>query len=109
MVFVKARPGEDVESMIRRFKRQMDASGILAECRKRESFEKPSVAARKKSVEARKREAKRQKKIGRRVKRSKLTFQFNEDKTEKKYYQPKNNYKRGPVNKRTNSKPKHRK
>ena len=101
MVFVKARPGEDVESMLRRFKRKMDSSGILAECRKREYFEKPSVAKRKKSEAARKKEAKRQRKLSRRVKRSKLTFQFNEDKTEKKYYQPKNNYKRGPVNKRS--------
>ena len=46
---------ESVESALRRFKRLTARSGILAEARKREHYEKPSVKRKKKAEAARKR------------------------------------------------------
>ena len=43
------------ESALRRFKRMTARSGILAEARKREHYEKPSVKRKKKAEAARKR------------------------------------------------------
>ena len=52
---VRSRDGESFESVVRRFKKQCEKSGILAEVRKRECYEKPSIAKKKKSAQARKR------------------------------------------------------
>ena len=38
-MFVTARPGETFEELYRRFKRGMEASGILREYRKKQRFE----------------------------------------------------------------------
>ncbi len=46
---------ESLESALRRFKRLTARSGILAEARKREHYEKPSVKRKKKAEAARKR------------------------------------------------------
>ena len=43
---------------LRRFKRSTARSGVLAEVRKREAYEKPSVRRKKKSEAARKRKYK---------------------------------------------------
>jgi len=53
----EARVGknETLDSALRRFKRQCQMSGVLAEIRKREHYEKPSVKRKKKSEAARKR------------------------------------------------------
>ncbi|NLM51539.1 MAG: 30S ribosomal protein S21 [Firmicutes bacterium] len=45
---------ETLDSAIRRFKKQCARTGILAEIRKREHYEKPSVKRKKKSEAARK-------------------------------------------------------
>ena len=45
---------ESLDSALRRFKRSCQESGVLAECRKREHYEKPSVKRKKKSEAARK-------------------------------------------------------
>ncbi|MFS8542110.1 MAG: 30S ribosomal protein S21 [Tissierellales bacterium] len=45
---------ESFESALRRFKRQCARSGVLAEIRRREHYEKPSVRRKKKSEAARK-------------------------------------------------------
>jgi small subunit ribosomal protein S21 len=55
---VTARPGESFESMWKRFKRLIEREGTLADLRKHEYFEKPSVKRKKKSIAARKRDAK---------------------------------------------------
>ena len=47
-----------LESALRRFKRSTARSGVLAEVRKREAYEKPSVRRKKKSEAARKRKFK---------------------------------------------------
>ena len=58
MAEVKLKEGETLDSALRRFKRQCQRSGIQAELRKRECYEKPSVKKKKKSEAARKRKFK---------------------------------------------------
>ncbi|MFK8137864.1 MAG: 30S ribosomal protein S21 [Bdellovibrionales bacterium] len=55
MAFVRVRDGEAFEGAFRRFKKSCEKSGILSELKKREHYEKPSIAAKKKSIAARKR------------------------------------------------------
>ena len=55
---VRVKEGESLESALRRFKRSTARSGVLAEVRKREAYEKPSVRRKKKSEAARKRKFK---------------------------------------------------
>jgi len=57
MAEVKVGKGESLESALRRFKRATQKAGILSEVRKREHYEKPSVARKKKSEAARKRKS----------------------------------------------------
>ena len=55
---IRIKDNESLESALRRFKRQCAKSGVLAEVRKREPYEKPSVKRKKKSEAARKRKFK---------------------------------------------------
>ncbi len=55
---IKLKDNESLDSALRRFKRQCAKSGVLAELRKREHYEKPSVKRKKKSEAARKRKFK---------------------------------------------------
>ena len=52
---VKIKDNETIDSALRRFKRSCVKAGTLAEVRKREHYEKPSVRRKKKSEAARKR------------------------------------------------------
>lgn len=52
------KDNESIDSALRRFKRSCAKSGVLAEVRKREHYEKPSVKRKKKSEAARKRKYK---------------------------------------------------
>lgn len=56
---VKLREGESLESALKRFKKKTALAGIMAEIRKREHYEKPSVRLKKKSEAARKKRNKR--------------------------------------------------
>ncbi|MBO6053527.1 MAG: 30S ribosomal protein S21 [Clostridia bacterium] len=58
MAEVRVKEGESLDSALKRFKRQCQRSGIQAELRKREAYEKPSVKRKKKSEAARKRKYK---------------------------------------------------
>ena len=58
MAEVRVKESETLDSALRRFKRQCARSGVLAELRKREHYEKPSVKRKKKSEAARKRKYK---------------------------------------------------
>ena len=58
MAEVRVKEGENLDSALRRFKRQCARSGVLAELRKREHYEKPSVKRKKKAEAARKRKYK---------------------------------------------------
>ncbi len=51
---VHVRENESLESALKRFKRSCAKSGVLAEVRKREYYDSPSVKRRKKSEAARK-------------------------------------------------------
>ena len=55
MAEIKVVKNETLDSALRRFKRATQKAGILSEVRKREHYEKPSVARKKKSEAARKR------------------------------------------------------
>ena len=52
---VRIRENESLESALKRFNRQCARTGVLAEARKREHYEKPSVKRKKKAEAARKR------------------------------------------------------
>lgn len=55
MAEVRVGKNETLDSALRRFKRSCQKSGVLAEARKHEHYEKPSVRRKKKSEAARKR------------------------------------------------------
>ena len=55
---IRVKENESIDSALKRFKRQCAKSGVLAEVRKREHYEKPSVKRKKKSEAARKRKTK---------------------------------------------------
>ena len=55
MAEIRLKDNETLDSALRRFKKQCARSGVLAEVRKREHYEKPSVKRKKKSEAARKR------------------------------------------------------
>lgn len=50
---IKVGENESLDNALKRFKRQCARSGVLAEVRKREHYEKPSVRRKKKSEAAR--------------------------------------------------------
>lgn len=52
---VRLKENESLDSALRRFKRSCARSGVLAEVRKHEHYEKPSIRRKKKSEAARKR------------------------------------------------------
>ena len=52
---IRVKENESLESALKRFKRQCARAGIVAEVRKREHYEKPSVKRKKKAAAARKR------------------------------------------------------
>ena len=55
---VHVKENESLDSALRRWKKSCARAGTLAEVRKREHYEKPSVARKKKSEAARKRKFK---------------------------------------------------
>ena len=55
MAEVRVGKNESLESALKRFKRSCAKDGVIAEVRKREHYEKPSVKRKKKSEAARKR------------------------------------------------------
>lgn len=54
MIKVVASPEENIDSLIRKFNKKVQADGILTELKKREYYEKPSVA-KKRDLAARRR------------------------------------------------------
>ena len=58
MTVVKVGENESLDSALRRWKKSCARAGTLAEVRKREHYEKPSVRRKKKSEAARKRKFK---------------------------------------------------
>ena len=58
MAEIRIKENESLDSALRRFKRSCAKSGVIAEVRTREHYEKPSVKRKKKSEAARKRKFK---------------------------------------------------
>ena len=56
---IRVKENESLESALKRFKRQCARAGIVAEVRKREHYEKPSVKRKKKAEAARRKRSKR--------------------------------------------------
>ncbi|WP_124727833.1 30S ribosomal protein S21 [Staphylospora marina] len=52
MIEIRVRKNESLDSALRRFKRSCAKDGVLAEVRKRERYEKPSVRRKKKTAAA---------------------------------------------------------
>ena len=59
MAEVRVGKNESLDTALKRFKRSCAKAGIVAEVRKRECYESPSVKRRKKSEAARKNKNKR--------------------------------------------------
>ena len=59
---VRVGENETFESALRRFNKKIQQSGILAEARRREHYEKPSVKRKKKALAAKKRALKKMRK-----------------------------------------------
>jgi small subunit ribosomal protein S21 len=55
MAEVRVGKNESLDTALKRFKRSCAKDGVIAEVRKREHYEKPSVKRKKKSVAARQR------------------------------------------------------
>jgi small subunit ribosomal protein S21 len=55
---IRVKENESLDSALKRFKRQCAKAGVLAEVKRREHYEKPSVKRKKKSEAARKRKFK---------------------------------------------------
>ncbi|MFZ5631221.1 MAG: 30S ribosomal protein S21 [Bacillota bacterium] len=55
MAEVRVGKNETLDSALRRFKRTCQKAGVLAEARRHEHYEKPSVKRKKKSEAARRR------------------------------------------------------
>ncbi|HDJ99875.1 MAG: 30S ribosomal protein S21 [Caldiserica bacterium] len=53
MPAVERREGEDLDSLIKRFKKECEREGILSEIKKREFYVPPSVERRKKKAKKR--------------------------------------------------------
>jgi len=86
MSWVKAKPGESIESLLRRFKKEVENSGVLADLRKNERYEKPSVARKRKHEEHIKKENRAKKK--QKIKPKQLNWQWNKDRTKKIIQRP---------------------
>jgi small subunit ribosomal protein S21 len=56
---------ESFENVLRRFKKQLQKSGVLREAKKRRAYDKPSVRKKKKSILARKRLLRKLRKMAR--------------------------------------------
>ena len=61
----RIKAGEMLDSMLRRFKKQVENEGIIEECRRRQFFLKKSLKRREKSKRAKIREIKYRKKSSR--------------------------------------------
>ena len=57
MTEVKVGENESFETALKRFNRKIQQDGILAEARRREHYEKPSVKRKKKAAAAKRRRA----------------------------------------------------
>ncbi len=65
MAQVNVRDGENVEKALRRFKKKVEAAGILKDVRRREYYTKPSIRKKEKRAAAEKRRRRSEKRATR--------------------------------------------
>jgi small subunit ribosomal protein S21 len=65
--FVQVDDNEPIDKALRRFKKECQKSGILAELRRREYYEKPSVRRKRKLEAARRKQRRRMMKLQRKM------------------------------------------
>ncbi len=63
---IKIDSEDGFEIALKRFRKQVERAGVISECRRREAYEKPSIAKKRKEAAARKRLMKRLRRIRRR-------------------------------------------
>lgn len=63
---IKVDSDDVFENALKRFRKQVERAGVVSECRRRECYEKPSIASKRKEAAARKRLMKRLSRIRRR-------------------------------------------
>lgn len=51
MVFVKAKPGDTSDTLIRKFTRKVISEGLLQDLRKKEFYKKPAEVRKEKKIE----------------------------------------------------------
>ena len=83
MSWVKARSGESIDNMLKRFKKAVENSGVLSDFRRHERYEKPSVKRKRKQAAASKRALKIKKKLERFEKPKMGNWKWNKDHTKK--------------------------
>jgi len=71
---VVKRGNEDIDSMIKRFKKKVNKSGLPRELKLKMQFEKPSVKKKRKRIEAQKRVLREQSKLIKNVDKNKKFF-----------------------------------
>ena len=59
MVEIRVKDNENFDAALRRFKKEVQQSGVLSEMRRREHYEKPSVKRKQKLLAAKKKAKKR--------------------------------------------------
>lgn len=59
MIEIRVKDSENFEAALRRFKKEVQQSGVLSEMRRREHYEKPSVKKKQKILAAKKKARKR--------------------------------------------------
>ena len=64
MPIVKVRRDESIDGALRRFKREIEKSGLFFEIKRRDHYEKPSVRKKKKQEAARKKMRKKRPRFG---------------------------------------------
>jgi small subunit ribosomal protein S21 len=69
MPFVRVKDNEPFDVALRRFKRNCEKAGVLAEVRSRESYEKPTTERKRKAAAAVKRTQKKASRDNRRTNR----------------------------------------
>ena len=62
---VKVKDGDSIERALKIFKKQLEKAGVIADVRKKEFYEKPSIRLKKKKIAANKRRLKQLRKFGR--------------------------------------------
>ncbi len=60
----RVRDNENIERILKAFKKQIEKAGVLSDLKKKQHYEKPSVRLKKKAIAARKRRIKQLRKMG---------------------------------------------